>query len=136
MRNAAMVFAGISGCIAVVLGALGAHFLTGKVSAGILKPESLHAWDTAAKYQMIHTLAIMGMVAIRDKYPLYFKTIVGLFITGIILFSGSIYMLVAGDLTGINLHWVGPVTPFGGLCLIAAWFTLFLSALKCKQIKE
>ena len=137
MRNAAMVFAGISGCIAVILGALGAHALNGKVDAGLLSPKSMHAYETAVHYQMMHTLAIMGMVALRDKYPLYFKTIIGLFIAGIILFSGSIYGLVMGDLTGINMRWMGSVTPLGGLCLIAGWLTVFISAIKNKNtIKE
>jgi uncharacterized membrane protein YgdD (TMEM256/DUF423 family) len=127
-----MVFAGISGCIAVILGALGAHALSGKVDSGVLSAKSMHAFETAVHYQLMHTLAIIGMVAIRDKYPIYSKTIIGLFIAGICLFSGSIYALVAGDLTGMNLHFFGPVTPLGGLCFIAGWFTLALSAIKCK----
>src|SRR5579859_2338698 len=113
MRNTAMVFAGISGCIAVILGALGAHALSGKVDSGILSAKSMHAFETAVHYQMTHTLAIMAMVALKDKYPLYFKAIVGLFFAGIILFSGSIYGLVVGDLIGLNMMWLGPVTPLG-----------------------
>ena len=133
MRNAAMVFAGISGCIAVILGALGAHALSGKVDTGALSAKSMHAFETAVHYQIIHTLAIIGMVAIKDKYPLYNKGIIILFMIGIILFSGSIYGLVAGDLTGANLKFLGPVTPLGGLCFISGWFVLFISAIKCKQ---
>ncbi len=133
MRNGAMIFAGISGCIAIMLGALGAHALSGKVDAGVITPKSLHAFETAVHYQMLHTLAIIGMIAVRDKYPLYFKTIMGLFMVGIILFSGSIYGLVAGDLTGVSMHWLGPVTPLGGLCFIAGWFTIALSAINCKK---
>ena len=132
MKNAGMVFAAISGCLAVILGAMGAHALSEKLS-----PKSMHAYETATHYQMLHSLAIIGMVAIRDKYPLYFKTIVGLFMAGIILFSGSIYILVIGDLSGTDLKWVGPVTPLGGLCMVAGWATLVVSAIKCKQaIKE
>lgn len=137
MRNTAMVFAGISGCIAVILGALGAHALSGKVDSGVLTAKSMHAFETAVHYQMTHTLAIIGMIALKDKYPLYFKAIVGLFFAGIILFSGSIYGMVAGDLTGLDMKWLGPVTPLGGLCFIAGWATLVVSAIKCaKTIKE
>jgi len=134
MRNAAMVFAGISGCIAVILGALGAHALSSKVDSGMLSEKSMHAFETAVHYQMLHTLAIIGMVAIRDKYPLYNKAIIGLFMVGILLFSGSIYGLVAGSLTGVDLKFFGPITPIGGLCFIAGWFTLTISAIKCKRI--
>ncbi|NNM94705.1 MAG: DUF423 domain-containing protein [Bacteroidia bacterium] len=135
MRNGALVFAGISGCIAVMLGALGAHALTNKVEAGMLNPKSLHAYETAVHYQMIHTLAIIALLAIKDKYPAYNKTVTTLFMIGIILFSGSIYALVAGDLTGVNLKIFGPVTPVGGLCFIAGWFILILTAIKNKEIQ-
>jgi len=133
MRNTTMVFAGISGCIAVMLGALGAHALSAKVDAGVLSPKSLHAFETAVHYQMLHTLALIGMAAIRDKMPLYYKTIVGLFVAGIVLFSGSIYGMVAGDITNMPMHWLGPVTPLGGLCLIAGWFTIALAAIRSKK---
>lgn|SRR6185312_7641650 len=134
MRNAAMIFAGISGCIAVILGALGAHALNGKVEAGLLSPQSMHAYETAVHYQLMHTLAIMAMVALRDKYPLYSKTIITLFMIGIVLFSGSIYGLVAGNLTGINMKWMGPITPLGGLCFIAGWVAIVISAIKSKNV--
>jgi uncharacterized membrane protein YgdD (TMEM256/DUF423 family) len=133
MRNTAMVFAGISGCIAVILGALGAHALSSKVDSGMLSAKSMHAFETAVHYQIIHTLAIIGMVAIRDKYPLYNRLIITLFAIGIILFSGSIYGLVAGDLTGTDLKFLGPITPLGGLCFIAGWFMLIISAIKYKK---
>jgi uncharacterized membrane protein YgdD (TMEM256/DUF423 family) len=132
MRNAAMVFAAISGCIAVILGAFGAHYLNGKVEAGVLSAKNMHAYETAVHYQLFHTLALMAAFMLKDKFPLYNKTIVVLFALGIILFSGSIYMFSVGELTGINFRWLGPVTPLGGLCFIAAWGTLLLSVLKHK----
>jgi uncharacterized membrane protein YgdD (TMEM256/DUF423 family) len=137
MRNAAMVFTGISGCLAVILGAFGAHYLNGKVEAGVLSAKSMHAYETGVHYQLFHTLALMGVVLLKDKYPLYNKTIGILFMTGIVLFSGSIYMLSTGELLGMNFHWVGPVTPLGGLCLIVGWAMLFLSVLKHKpEVKQ
>jgi uncharacterized membrane protein YgdD (TMEM256/DUF423 family) len=136
MRNAGMVFAAVSGCLAVILGAFGAHALSGKVDTGMLTAKSMHAYETAVHYQMLHSLAIIAMIAVRDKYPLYSRTIIGLFMLGIILFAGSIYGMVAGDLTGINMKWMGPVTPLGGLCLIVGWGTMVVSAIKCKQTKE
>lgn len=128
-----MVFAGISGCTAVILGAFGAHYLNGKVEAGVLTAKDMHAYETAVHYQLFHTLALMAVIALSDKYPLYNKAIKILFMTGIILFSGSIYLLSTSNLTGINFRWLGPVTPLGGVCFIAGWFTLFITAIKCKQ---
>jgi len=126
MRKTATVFASISGCIAVIFGALGAHGL----SKMDIKPESLHAYETAVQYQLLHSIAMLAIIALHTRVTAYFKTIMNLLIVGILLFSGSIYILVLGDLLKINTTWVGPVTPVGGLSLIAAWFILFLSALK------
>ncbi len=135
MRNSALVFAGISGCIAVMLGALGAHALSGKVESGLLTAKSMHAYETAVHYQILHTLAILAMVALKDKYPAYNKAVITLFMLGIILFSGSLYLLVAGDLIGVNLKIFGPVTPVGGLCFIAGWVMLILTAIKNKEVQ-
>ncbi len=133
MRNGALAFAGISGCMAVMLGALGAHALSGKVDSGLLTSKSMHAYETAVHYQMMHTLAILAMIALKDRYIAYYRTVITLFIVGIVLFSGSIYLLVAGDLTGINFKFFGPITPLGGLCFIAAWFMVFIGALKANK---
>ncbi|HXP52037.1 MAG TPA: DUF423 domain-containing protein [Bacteroidia bacterium] len=134
MRKSAMVFVGISGCLAVILGAFGAHFLSGKVDAGVLSAKDLHAYETAVHYQLFHTLAILGVFSIKDKYPLYNRTIGILFMLGILLFSGSIYLLSTGGVTNMNFRWLGPVTPLGGLCFITGWALLALSAFKQKEV--
>jgi uncharacterized membrane protein YgdD (TMEM256/DUF423 family) len=140
MRKKATVFASISGCIAVILGALGAHALSSRVvdtdkdnAPGMISTKILHAYETATHYQLLHSVAIIAIVALFYKFTLYFKPIMYLMIWGIVLFSGSIYLLVIGDLLKIPMIWAGPITPLGGLCLIAAWFLLFLSALKFKE---
>lgn len=129
MRKTATVFASIFGCTAVILGAFGAHGLRG----ADIKPESLHAYETAAHYQLLHAIALLAIVALPTMFTKYFKAIAYLFIIGVILFSGSIYILVLGDLLKFNAIWAGPITPLGGLCLIIGWFTLFLSALKYRD---
>jgi uncharacterized membrane protein YgdD (TMEM256/DUF423 family) len=133
MRKKATVFASISGCIAVILGALGAHALSNYVESGVISEKMLHAYETAVHYQLLHSIAIIAIVALQLKFPMYFKPIIYLMMGGIILFSGSIYLMVMGDFLKINMNWVGPVTPLGGLCLIGSWFVLFLSALKFKE---
>jgi len=134
MRNGAMVFAGISGCLAVILGAFGAHYLKDKVESGLLTQKDLDAYKTAVQYQLVHTLAIMGVFSIRERLPLYNKTIGLLFMLGIILFSGSIYILSTGGITGLNFKWLGPITPLGGLCFIGGWACLAVSAIKQKEV--
>ena len=136
MRNGAMVFAGISGCLAVILGAFGAHYLKDKVESGLLTQKDLDAYKTAVQYQLVHTLAIMGIFLIKDKLPLYNKTIGVLFMLGIILFSGSIYLLSTASLTGLNLRWLGPVTPLGGLAFIGGWICLTIAAIKQKEASK
>jgi len=133
MRKKATVFASISGCIAVILGALGTHVLSRDADSGFISREIFHAYETAVNYQLLHSIVIIAIVALQVKFPMYFKPIIYLFITGIVLFSGSIYILVLGDLLKFNAIWAGPITPLGGLCLIAAWFILFLSAIKYKE---
>ena len=129
MRKTATVFASISGCIAVILGALGAHGL----SKMDIKPESLHAYETAVQYQLLHSIAMLAIVALNARVAAYFKTVMNLMMLGILMFSGSKYILVIGDILKINTTWAGPITPLGGLSLIAGWFILFLSALKYKE---
>ena len=133
MRKKATVFASISGCIAVILGALGAHALSTYADSGLISEKMLHAYETAVHYQLLHSIAITAIVALQYKFAMYLKPIMYLMMGGIVLFSGSIYLLVLGDLLKINTTWAGPITPLGGLCFIGAWFALFLSALKYKE---
>lgn len=126
MRKKATVFASISGCIAVILGALGAHALSKYADSGLISEKMLHAYETAVHYQLLHSIAIIAIVALQLKFPMYFKPLIYLMISGIVLFSGSIYLLVLGDFLKINTTWAGPITPLGGLCLIGGWFVLFL----------
>lgn len=133
MRKKATVFASISGCIAVIFGALGAHVLSKEVDSGFISKEIFHAYETAVNFQLLHSIAIIAIVALQLKFAMYFKPIMYLLMSGIVLFSGSIYLFVLGDLLKFNADWAGPITPLGGLCFIAAWFVLFISALKYKE---
>jgi uncharacterized membrane protein YgdD (TMEM256/DUF423 family) len=107
--------AGIVGALGVALGAFGAHGLKGVVS----DPALLVTWETAARYHLIHALAL-GLVAAHPGQP---KLAGGLFIIGMLLFSGSLYLLVLSE-----QRWLGAITPLGGLALIAGWLALAFSA--------
>lgn len=138
MQRYLVIFAGISGAIAVALGALGAHYLKGKVAEGILTADNLHSFDTAVRYHIYHTLAIFGIALFSGKLNHKFlEHAANFFIVGLTLFSGSIYILSTKALFGIEgLRWLGPVTPIGGLVLITGWIMLFIAGLKTSKRKK
>ena len=101
--------------IAVGLGAFGAHGLR-----GILSPEDLVTFETGVRYQMYHGLALLGVAgAVTQGETVLLEWSGWLFVLGILVFSGSLYILV---LTG--QRWLGAVTPLGGLALILGWVLL------------
>lgn len=123
MPKLILIVASMSGLMAVVLGAFGAHGLKGKVSA-----ELLSAFQTAVQYQMFHSLALLALAVLIISMSVSSKPLIiaaYCWIFGMILFCGSLYGLVLG-----GPNWLGPVTPLGGLLLIGGWFSLFLAALK------
>lgn len=111
--------AAISGFIGVAAGAFGAHGLKNHVD-----PALLPIWHTAVLYQLIHTLALLmlvGLAAHINRHALRWTS--RLFTAGIVIFSGSLYVLVLS-----NVKWLGAITPIGGLCFLAGWLCLVLSA--------
>jgi uncharacterized membrane protein YgdD (TMEM256/DUF423 family) len=107
------------GATGVALGAFGAHGLKAKVST-----EMLAIWETAAKYHVVHALALLATAWAAERWPGSLTTGAGwLFLAGIVVFSGSLYAL---SLTGVRA--LGAITPIGGLCFIAGWVCLALSA--------
>lgn len=118
--------AAISAFIAVALGAFGAHGLK-----PLLDPDQLAAWHTAVNYQLFHSLALLLLANLSNTLTAkQLNTITTLFTVGIVLFSGSIYGLLLGKIAAVNMNWLGPITPLGGLCLLAAWLYLAIAALK------
>ena len=100
------------GGLAVAAGAFGAHALKSRVAADMLA-----VWDTAARYQMLHALALLGLAWAVTRWPgAGLGATAWLWLGGVLLFSGSLYLLV---LTGHR--WLGAVTPIGGVALIAGW---------------
>jgi len=122
------------GLVAVGLGAYGAHGLSEKLAK--LYPgdsalaQRLHQnWETAARYQMYHALALLAVAWVVSYAPGRLSSAAGwLFFSGTLLFSGSLYVIT---LTGAK--WLGAaVTPLGGLILMAGWACLFLAALRAR----
>lgn len=132
MYKRLIAFAGISGAIAVALGAMGAHYLKSKLDSGDMTAAGLQAFDTAAKYQMYHSIALLVIaLSIEKLNSRFIYKAAYCFMAGIVLFSGSLYLLSTAQLMGLtSVRWLGPVTPVGGLFFIAGWLLLAFSALK------
>lgn len=107
------------GFLAVAAGAFGAHALRER-----LGPDLLAVWETAARYQMYHGLALLAVAMAAGRWPGGGWTAAGwLFTAGVVVFSGSLYLLA---FTGVR--WLGAITPLGGLCLLGGWIALALAA--------
>lgn len=108
----------VSALVSVAAGAFGAHALRAR-----LTPESLAVFETAARYQMYHALALLAVGWAVTRWPGSSAVWAGwLFIVGTVLFSGTLYALA---LTGVR--WLGAIAPLGGLALLAGWICLALA---------
>lgn len=116
-----LVISSVSGMLAVMLGAFGAHALKAR-----LDPRALAVWDTAVQYHFIHTLALLfTAVLMQNLRHGALSASAWLFLGGIVLFSGSLYWLALG-----GPRWLGPMTPIGGVFFIAGWASLAIYALR------
>ncbi|MFT5444168.1 MAG: uncharacterized membrane protein YgdD (TMEM256/DUF423 family) [Myxococcota bacterium] len=106
--------AAVSGVLAVVTGAFGAHGLKDR-----LTPDQLASWATASQYHLIHSVALLALALFAASSGKSIRLPASLFSTGIVLFSGSIYLLLL-----TKMRWLGPITPIGGLILILGWLSL------------
>ena len=129
MKNI-IVKAGILGGLAVLGGAFGAHALK-----EILNIEHLTSFNTGVRYQLIHAVTLLLLFFLIEKYQsTHFKIAAQLFFWGVILFSGSIYLLTLKNITGIEaLKFAGPITPIGGLLIITGWFFVIIGGIKLKS---
>ena len=113
--------------LGIILGAFGAHGLE-----GIVDSDALLSFETGVRYQMYHGFALLIIGANADKLLGDSKWIVRLMLIGVALFSISIYMLVLQESLDVSLKFFGPITPIGGLVMIAAWLLLIKNLLTNK----
>jgi len=107
--------------LGVILGAFGAHGLRARLS-----PEMLVVFETGVRYHLIHALGLLAVAWAASRWPGSYVSIAGyLFVAGIFIFSGSLYVLAV---TGIR--WLGAITPIGGVCLIVGWGLLAIGVLR------
>ena len=122
MQSVFLFLSAVCGLTGVAMGAFGAHGLK-----AILTPEMLAVYKTAVDYQMWHALGL-GLIAVfRQQTPesALLKWAGWLMFGGILLFSGSLYLLAI-----LNIKWLGMITPLGGIAFLAAWICVTIFAFK------
>lgn len=122
MAKMFLLIAAISGLLAVVLGAFGAHGLKSR-----LVEDLLAVYQTGVQYHFYHTLALLAAGVLLLRYPdaAMLNWSGWLFVAGILIFSGSLYILAV---TGVR--WLGAITPIGGLAFIGGWLCMAVAIFK------
>ena len=128
MDKKILLTAAMLGITAIILGAFGAHALK-----KVLTETQLQSFEIGVRYQMYHALFLLFLglnshLSFKTK-----KTILALTVSGVIFFSGSIYLLATDSLNAFNFKVIGFITPLGGLLLILAWSILMIHFLKKKS---
>jgi uncharacterized membrane protein YgdD (TMEM256/DUF423 family) len=120
MASVTLFLAACSGFVCVALGAFGAHALRDRLDA-----YALGVFETAVQYQFYHSLALLavGLLMLQLPGSALLRSSAVLFVIGILVFSGSLYLL---SVTG--LRWLGAITPLGGLAFLAGWACLAAAA--------
>ncbi|CAN5281893.1 DUF423 domain-containing protein [soil metagenome] len=128
MKKQIVITASVFGALAVVCGAFGAHSLQASLSA-----KNLEVWHTAVQYQFYHVFALLFLSALAGAKNRLVSASYYFFTFGIIMFSGSLYLLACREVLGWGgMKIIGPVTPLGGLLFIIGWLTMGLAAFKNK----
>ena|SRR5690606_29053382 len=125
MKQLVLIFGTLYGATSVILGAFGAHAFKKVLSA-----EKLMSFETGVKYQMYHALLLVVIGLFLEFQTGLEKSAAWCIILGTFIFSVSIYFLSFADHWGINLKWLGPITPLGGLLMILGWFLLLFYFVK------
>lgn len=125
MQKKFIITGTIFGLFAVILGAFATHTL-----CPVMPDGAMDSLQTGIRYQMYHALLFVILAAVGSYlHEGILKLIYFLLLAGIILFSGSIYFLTIGPLMNMDMKFLGPITPIGGLCLILAWIFIVFAAL-------
>jgi len=126
MSRRIVLTASLLGAIAVMFGAFGAHGLKKLVDEG-----ALEIWAKGVEYQFYHVFALLFLSQIKTEQSKLINLAYWFFTLGILLFSGSLYLLATRSVFNIGfVNYLGPITPVGGLLFILGWLSLFLAAVK------
>ncbi|MFQ3296380.1 MAG: uncharacterized membrane protein YgdD (TMEM256/DUF423 family) [Polaribacter sp.] len=116
MNEIAIIFGGVFGFLAILLGAFGAHLLKKRLNSA-----QLQSFETGVKYQMYHAIVLLVLGFQLNTSTNINNYIIYAFIIGVLLFSFSIYGLVLSSANNKKLKFLGPITPLGGLFLAFGW---------------
>ena len=123
MYRQALIIGAVFACLAVVLGAFGAHALK-----ALLNEDQLKVFETGVRYQFYHSIALLVTGIIYSSFPTKLLRLATTFFTiGIVFFSGSLYAMTLLSIKGMSIGAGGVITPIGGLFFILGW-VLFLGA--------
>jgi uncharacterized membrane protein YgdD (TMEM256/DUF423 family) len=129
MQRTFLTLAALSGLTAVILGAFGAHSLR-----ALLNADQLMVWEKGVQYQIYHALALfICSLYLKKEFSTSIRNAAFCFIAGILLFSGSLYLLATKDLTGVPVLIIGPLTPIGGFFFIAGWGLVLMHAMRQRE---
>ncbi|MEM7625075.1 MAG: DUF423 domain-containing protein [Planctomycetota bacterium] len=123
-RRTTLMTAAVLGFSAVAIGAFGAHGLEGSVTA-----DRLDTFEVGARYHMFHALALLALAGFVERLGTAGKVAAVAFVVGTVIFAGSLYLLVL-----LDQGWLGAVTPFGGVTLMAGWIAVFVGAWRRETI--
>ena len=124
-----LIWASVCGATGIILGALGAHALK-----DILSESQLQSFETGVKYQMYAALFLLLLALLQvNQVITHTRLARNVTLLGVLFFSGSIYLLNLQGVMGISMRFLGPVTPIGGLLLIAAWVVILIEALRLRS---
>ena len=121
--------------LSIILGAFAAHGLEKHLDSGLMTERMMKNFETGARYQMYAGIGMILMALLQGAFPALNITswTYRLLLAGAILFSGSLYLLSTRDVIGLqSWKWLGPITPLGGLCMIAGWLVLIVQIIKAK----
>ncbi len=114
--------------ISILLGAFGAHALK-----EVLDSNQLTSFETGVRYQMYHGLGLLMLGMGAQKFGFSLRWTFRLMLVGVILFSGSIYLLSMQDVLDVSFRFLGPITPLGGVLLITSWSILLFQLIKSRK---
>lgn len=120
MHKGFLKTAAFTGALTVALGAFGAHALK-----KMMAPDELAIYETAVRYQFYHVFALLAAGILYGSFPSpKIKWAGYLFMTGMVLFCVSLYLLCYVKTAGLDMNWIGAITPFGGVSFISGWLLL------------
>lgn len=135
VRRHLLAISGIFGMLGVLIGAFGAHGLEGflietHALSGETVAKRLDQFDVGARYHLVHAVALLAICSIRGFSATVIRTIAAFMMVGIVLFSGSLYLLVA-----TNTVWLGAITPIGGVSWIIGWTMIAVAAMRVTEVE-